>query len=226
MKILNHNISNKAMAALAFTIAVLLLLLFHFSRTAKRRQISPIIDGVEYIDSNNTYHKLYTDKEFNDLKAENKSLYDSLKSSKKYIDYLLQFNYKKTYSSGKVETSNGRVPNLEQSKDFTYEDSSNSSFSYKLLINSEKEPNYYKLDVNVNDKITVVDKGSDGANHLTISPSDGAEISNATVFKRNSDSRKRFLDRFAIGPSVTVGYDPLNKRIGTVVGVSVTYNLR
>ena len=43
------------------------------------------IDEIEYIDSIKTYHKLFYEKKFSDLKKENKSLYDSLKKDKDRI---------------------------------------------------------------------------------------------------------------------------------------------
>ena len=65
-----------------------------------------IIDKeIEYVDSNKTYNKIHMDAEFSKLKKENKELYDSLKKSRDIIDYLIQFDYEKSYSSGKVETS-------------------------------------------------------------------------------------------------------------------------
>lgn len=225
MKILGYNISRKAMAVVAL-VATALLLLFILLRQGKSNPTSPIIDGVEYVDSSKTYHKLYTDKEFNKLKDENKALYDSLKSSKKYIDYLLQFDYKKSYTSGKVYTPSAKDNGSEKATDFIYESEKNDSFSYKLVINSDKEPNYYKLDVSIKDRMTLVDKGSDGANHLTIVSSNEGEISNSTVYKKNESARKRILDRISIGPSVAVGYDPFSKRFGTVVGISISYNLK
>lgn len=225
MKILGYDISRKAMVVVTLVVTALLLF-FLLLRQGKSSSMSPIIDGVEYVDSNKTYHKLYTDKEFNKLKDENKALYDSLKSSKKYIDYLLQFDYKKSYTSGKVNTASAKTNGSEIATDFTYESEKNDSFSYKLVINSDKEPNYYKLDVNIKDRITLVDKGSDGGNHLTIGSSNGGEISNATVYKKNESASKRILNNLSIGPSVAVGYDPFNNRFGTVVGISISYNLK
>ena len=42
---------------------------------------------IEYVDSTGTYHKQYNEGKFNDLKKENKELYDSLKKYKDQIDY-------------------------------------------------------------------------------------------------------------------------------------------
>ena len=180
-----------------------------------------ISNGTEYVDSANVYNKIYTDEEFKSLRKENKKLYDSLKASKNQINYLLQFKYDKSYSSGKVDIGN-KAPSLE-AKDYVYESTKNDSFEYKLTINSEKEPNYYKLDARFKEKFTIVNKNQDGMNHTTIQGDGKGDIKDVTVF--NKKQKTKFADRFSVGPSVTFGYDPIHKNIGCMVGVSLTYNL-
>lgn len=183
-----------------------------------------ISDGTEYVDSNKVYNKIYSDEDFKSLKKENKELYDSLKSSKDRIDYLLRFKYSKSYSSGKVEIKKGTVSNvISEPTDYVYESSPNDSFEYKLTINSEKEPNYYKLDTKFKEMFTVINKNENGMNHITIQGNGKGDVGDVTTF--NKKQKTKFLDRFAIGPSVTFGYDPFNKKVGGVVGVSLTYNI-
>lgn len=184
-----------------------------------------IIDKeIEYVDSNKTYNKIHMDAEFSKLKKENEELYDSLKKSRDIIDYLVQFDYEKSYSSGKVETSSKKDnASASISHDYVYNSEPNDSFEYKLTINSEKEPNYYQLDTKFKQRFTIVNEHDNGMNHTTIKEDGKGDISNVTVFHKKN--KKKFIDRFAVGPSITVGYDPLNKNMGCMVGVSLTFNI-
>lgn len=51
-------------------------------------------------------------------------------------------------------------------------------------------------------------------------------ITNTVEVTKYIPRKKTFLDRFSFGPSVTAGYDPLNKQWGVLVGVSVTFDIK
>lgn len=213
---------------LLFIVVVLISTVSTFLVTKK---CSNSLDGnkiinkeIEYVDSNKTYNKIHMDAEFSKLKKENEELYDSLKKSRDIIDYLVQFDYEKSYSSGKVETSSKKDnASTSISHDYVYNSEPNDSFEYKLTINSEKEPNYYQLDTKFKQRFTIVNEHDNGMNHTTIKEDGKGDISNVTVFHKKN--KKKFIDRFAVGPSITVGYDPLNKNMGCMVGVSLTFNI-
>lgn len=208
-----------------FTIAISILSTFLVTRRCSSTKSSSIVsEGTEYVDSNKTYNKIYGDGDFKDLKSENKKLYDSLRESKDKIDYLLQFKYEKSYSSGKVNLNGETMKNdSSKSRDYIYESVPNDSFEYKLTINSEKEPNYYKLDTRFKDRLTVVNENENGVSHVTIKSEGKGNVGDVTVFHKKK--KTKFSDRFAVGPSVTLGYDPWNKNVGGMVGVSLTYNI-
>ena len=213
---------------LLFIVVVLISIVSTFLVTKKCSNSldrNKIIDKeIEYVDSNKTYNKIHMDAEFSKLKKENKKLYDSLKKSRDIIDYLVQFDYEKSYSSGKVETSSKKDnASASISRDYVYNSEPNDSFEYKLTINSEKEPNYYQLDTKFKQRFTIVNEHDKGMNHTTIKEDGKGDISNVTVFHKKN--KKKFIDRFAVGPSITVGYDPLNKNMGCMVGVSLTFNI-
>lgn len=210
---------------------IVLVLVSVLSTFLAAKKCSNSLDGnkiiekeIEYVDSNKTYNKIHMDAEFSKLKKENKELYDSLKKSRDIIDYLIQFDYEKSYSSGKVETSSKNDnASVSISHDYVYESEPNDSFEYKLTINSEKEPNYYQLDTKIKQRFTIANEHDKGMNHTTIKEDGKGDISNVTVF--HNKEKKKFIDRFAVGPSITVGYDPLNKNMGCMVGVSLTFNI-
>ena len=192
-----------------------------------------LIEEVEYYDSLNNYNKVYYSKTFKELKKENKELYDSLKQYKDKIDFIVQFTHEKNYQTGKVETKPNivdsviydtiKVSETLMAKTYEYNSEPNDTFQYKLNVNSYTEPNWYSLNVRTKNKFTIVNKEEDGINHITIGSNDNGNISNVTVF--NKKEKRKFLSRFSVGPSVTAGYDIVNKQLGIMAGVSVTFDL-
>lgn len=192
-----------------------------------------LIEEVEYYDSLNNYNKVYYSKTFKELKKENKELYDSLKQYKDKIDFIVQFTHEKNYQTGKVETKPNvvdsviydtiKVSETLMAKTYEYNSEPNDTFQYKLNINSYTEPNWYSLNVRTKNKFTIVNKEEDGINHITIGSNNNGNISNVTVF--NKKEKRKFLSRFSVGPSVTAGYDIVNKQWGIMAGASVTFDL-
>lgn len=187
-------------------------------------------NAVEYIETvrqDGMYTQYYYDKEFNALKKENKELYDSLKKQKKEIESLSQFQYKVKYKTDTVFIENKEpLPELVQEltdKTYTY-NSETDTLSYELEINSKLEPNWYKLSAEVKDKFTIVNKDYGNGQQATFIESDNkGEISDVTLWQKRKTTK--WYNRFSFGPTVSVGYDPVNRNVGVVVGVGVTYNI-
>ena len=187
------------------------------------------INEIEFKDSLNRYNKIYYETTINELKKTNKQLYDSLDASKNMIDFLVQFNAKQEYKTGKViikhDTIYEDTTKVKDAKTFEYSNvNPNDTMNYKLKINSTEEPNWYSLDISTSTKYTIVNKDyGNNTNHITIDGGGNTtDISNVTVFKKK---KKTFWSRFGVGPSVTAGYDVINKNFGVMPGVSVTYDL-
>lgn len=234
-KIINFLKNNKKVIKYCFLILfAFFAVLFGYYKYTNYRKAKVI----EYVDSTGTYHRQYNEGDFNDLKKENKELYDSLKKYKDKIDFLTQFNYDKSYNSGKVvvQTKEVQTPtyvknkdgqyveNIEEAKTYEYENEPNDSINYKLQINSTREPNWYSLNVKLHDKITIVNKDEgNGVNHLTIETDNKADISNVTTFKKKK--KKNIFNKIAIAPGVFYGYDIKSKQMGYGVGITIGYNI-
>lgn len=187
------------------------------------------INEIEFKDSLNKYNKIYYETTINELKKTNKQLYDSLDASKNMIDFLVQFNAKQEYKTGKViikhDTIYEDTTKVKDAKTFEYTNvNPNDTMNYKLKINSIEEPNWYSLDISTSTKYTIVNKDyGNNTNHITIDGGNNTtDITDVTVFKKK---KKTFWSRFGVGPSVTAGYDVINKNFGVMPGVSVTYDL-
>jgi hypothetical protein len=217
---------------IAILIVLIIGLVAYFNRELQKKQKE--IDEIEYTDTTGTYHKIYYEKKFKELKKENRELYDSLKKYKDKIDYIVQFYHEKEYNTGQVHTK----PNIIDSvvydtipyvvppiaKTYEYLNEPNDTFQYKLNVNSFTEPNWYSIQAKIKNKFTIVNKEEGGANHITIKPENGGTITDPTVWKKKE--KRSFLDRFSFGPGVTAGYDPINKKWGIMVGASATFDLK
>lgn len=213
-----------------FAIAIGLLWFAHREYNESER----LVEEVEFYDSLNNYNKIFYSKAFKLLKKENEQLYDSLKKYKDKLDIVIQFTHEKEYSTGKVtakpkikdsivyDTIPVSIPQI--AKTFEYISEPNDTFQYKLNVNSLTEPNWYSIKAKIKNKFTIVNKEENGMNHTTIGSENGGTITDATVFKKKE--KRSVFSRISVGPSVTGGYDLVNKQWGLMVGASVTYDLK
>lgn len=180
---------------------------------------------LDYYKEENAFKTIFYDQTIESLKEENRQLYDSIKLYKDEIDYLLQFKYQKEYIIDTVYCdSSNTSQEYENEKVYEYTNQPNDTLNYTLQIGSLYEPNWYKLKLMVSDNFTIINKKYDDINITTIDPySNNATISDVTVF--NKKEKHNFFDNFKFGPSVTTGYDIINKKMGLMVGVSVIYEI-
>ena len=198
------------------------------------QESSRLVDEIEYYDSLNTYNKVYYSKTFSSLRKENKELYDSLKQYKDKIDYIVQFYHEKEYNTGhstnkpniKDSTVYDTIPMVipQIAKTYEYISEPNDTFQYKLNVNSFTEPKWYSIQAKVKNKFTIVNKEDGDANHVTIKPDNGGIVSDVTVFKKKE--KRTLLNRVSLGPTITGGYDPINKQWGIMVGFGVGLDLK
>ena len=218
---------------IAGLIVLIVILIAYFNYQLDKKQKK--IDEIEYVDTTGTYHKLYYEKKFKELKNENRELYDSLKKYKDKIDYIVQFYHEKEYNTGKVEGNKPKVKDSivydtipitlpQVAKTYEYESEPNDTFQYKLNVNSLTEPIWYSINARVKNKFTIVNKEEGGMNHITIEPGNGGTISDPTIWKKKQ--KKSFWQRVSVGPSVTAGYDLVNKQWGVMAGASMTIDLK
>jgi hypothetical protein len=171
----------------------------------------------------NTYVKVYESQEINRLKKINKALFDSIKHLKD-VESVVQVKYKYVYNTDTVFVEKEEPDWLKQIKDSVYNISSETdSISYNLKINA-KYLKWYQLDFKLKDEFLLVNREKDGINELMVKLGlGGSTIENVTAVHRKNNT---FWDRFSIGPSVTFGYDMVNRNIGCTVGVGISFNFK
>lgn len=207
------------------SIAILIILVLLIVAFFKMKATGKIIENIEYADSTLVYNQIYYEQTISELKKENRELYDSLVSKNKKIDYLISFKAQKEY---KIDTVFIQEPDTtKDNKTYEYKSQPNDTLTYELKINSSAMPNWYSLKMKTSEKFMIVNKEyENGMNHITIGGgggNGGTEISDVTVF--NKKEKKKFKDRFIIGPSVTAGYDVVNNKVGITAGIGITFDL-
>ena len=202
-------------------IAILCVLVIYFNHKAASNALK-VIDTFE---QDGIYSQVYYEREFNALKEENKQLYDSLKNQKDKITSVAQFKYKKIFVTDTVYIENEIPSGLESLPDNTYVYSSDTdTVSYELQINSKVEPNWYQLKAEINDKFTIVNKDyGNGQQVTTVETDSNAELSDFTAWQK--PQTKKWYQRFAVGPTVSAGFDPINRNVGFTIGVGITYDI-
>ena len=189
------------------------------------------IEEIEYSnEKQGNYTKLYYENTLKELKNENKALYDSIKNQKNEIDYLVQFKYRKNYVMDTVfierEINNDSTnENIVDSliNVYSYKNEINDTLNYELKIGSIAEPNWYQINLSISDEFTIINKNYGDLNRIDIDASNNSEISDVIVI--NPKKKYNPLNQLSIGPSITGGYDVINKQWGLMVGVSVVYNV-
>lgn len=201
-------------------IIILTLSVFLYVQCENKKTID---EKIVYVEKNGVYNEIYDSQKLSSLEKENKQLYDSIKKLKN-VESVVQFKYIKEYVTDTVFTDTLYMDISKRDSTINvYEYArSNDTIDYKLLIGAEKEPKWYNINFKVNDKLTIINREMGGQNHLTIGSGNKAEIDDVTVFHRQN---KTFWKRFRVGPSVTAGYDMINKNYGITVGVGVTFDL-
>lgn len=212
------NKDNVIYGLLIFVICLLMYKLHTISKITEEQ----IVEIEQFDETEGMYTKLYYDQTIESLKKENKELYDSLKAYKDEIDYLVQFNYEKEYSTGKVEIEKNDTVK-EEVKTFEYSNEQNDTLEYDLKIGSITEPSWYSIDFKLSDKFTIVNKKMEDANKIEISTDNKGMINNTTVLRKKE--KYNLLDNIALGPSITCGYDFAKKEPEFIVGVAITYDI-
>lgn len=212
------NKDNVIYGLLIFVICLLMYKLHTISKITEEQ----IVEIEQFDETEGMYTKLYYDQTIESLKKENKELYDSLKAYKDEIDYLVQFNYEKEYSTGKVEIEKNDTVK-EEVKTFEYSNEQNDTLEYDLKIGSITEPSWYSIDFKLSDRFTIVNKKMEDANKIEISTDNKGMINNTTVLRKKE--KYNFLDNIALGPSITCGYDFAKKEPEFIVGVAITYDI-
>lgn len=166
-----------------------------------------------------TYMQTYQSKTINQLKKENRELYDSIKN-KKDVKQATIIKYKYEYRGETIYVDRNLPPMDDSIYTFT---KTSDTISYIAKVKTASKPEWHKIEFTVNDKLTLINREKDGKNELSITTG-GGTIEGVSVFNKK-DNRDNFFNRFSIGLNAGVGYGLTTNTPDVYVGVGVSFRL-
>ena len=214
--------------AITHVVTVVIIAILSFKLCSVYMETEKHVDHIVTVNNNGKFQKIFNDRELSELKMENKHLYDSIKGLEEQITYLATFKYKYEHIGDTIKNaSNDSI--VESDNDTTtniykyYNPKLDDAFKYELTIGSKKPIDWYKLDFTLDDKFIIVNRKEGNVNETTIESENKGNVEGGFTYSKSN--KKKFLDRFVFGPSVTAGYDVVNNKPGIMVGFSATYDL-
>lgn len=169
----------------------------------------------QVIQKENAYVKIYESQKIAALEKENKSLYDSIKNLEN-VESAIEIKY--IY---KTKTDTITVEKFTQKEDsiWTVEvDNDTVKTNIEIKANDLK---WCNVTTEINDTFKIITQHNDNTNEVIteIEHSPNVTITDTDMWHK----KKKWTDNFHHGPSVTAGYDIINKRFGMMVGYSIIY---
>jgi hypothetical protein len=190
------------------------------------------------------YIKLYQAQELGALKKKNKELYDSIMAfSDKKPESALEIKYKYKYKTDTIYKTQFIVKNQtpqtqtytefvhdttyitnpQQSSDYNIYSYTNDNDTIQTNIEVKaKDLEWVTVDATIHDKFIIINRvGDNNVIETEIDHSENVEIEGVAAWHKKTS----WKDRLYIGPSINVGFDPINKRVVPTIGFSIGYNL-
>lgn len=185
----------------------------------------------EEYNKENTYIRIYESQKADELKRENKVLYDSIKTLTN-VETAMAVEFHEHYSTDTLNVDkftlrqdttvifnkNGRFTKIDSIYQYVED---NDTIKLQIDVNA-KDLKWVKTDISIYDKFMLINKEHDGINQTMIHHSPNMTIDNTTMWHRKEN--KKWYQRFVISPQVGIGYGIINKKPDIYVGVGVGYD--
>lgn len=165
------------------------------------------------IQTETTYVKVYESQRLAALEKENKILYDSIKNLHD-VESAVEIKY--VY---KIKTDTITVENFIQKEDSVWTVELNNDTIKTNIEIKANDLKWCNVETEINDKFTIITQEDNNKVQTQINHSPNMSIENVDMWHR----KKKWTDNFHHGPSVTAGYDVINKNFGVMIGYSIIY---
>lgn len=165
------------------------------------------------IQTETTYVKVYESQHLAALENENKILYDSIKTLHN-VESAIEIKY--IY---KTKTDTITVEKFIQKEDSIWSVELNNDTIKTNIEIKANDLKWCNVETEINDKFTIITQEEKNNVQTKINHSSNLTINNADMWHR----KKRWTDNFHHGPSITAGYDVINKNVGVMIGYSIIY---
>lgn len=173
-----------------------------------------LIDAQEII-TEDKYMKIYNSERLSELKKENRALYDSVRSLRN-AESAIEIRYKYIFKTDTI-----RVVEFKQFKDsvYVYKKIGDTVSTYVTI--KAKDLSWCKIEGEINSKFQVITQEQNGQVISTINHDTSMVITGVDAWH----AKYKWYDGFFIGPSVGVGYGPINNKFDVFFGLSIGYDL-
>ena len=167
------------------------------------------------IQTEESYVKIYESQKIAALEKENKALYDSIKNLEN-VESAIEIKY--IY---KTKTDTITVEKFTQKEDSIWTvEVDNDTVKTNIEIKAT-DLKWCNVNTEINDTFRIVTQHNEETNEVIteIEHSPNVTITDVDAWHK----KKKWTDNFHHGPSVTAGYDLINKNFGIMIGYSIIY---
>ena len=97
----------------------------------------------------------------------------------------------------------------------------NDTIDCKINIKA-KDLSWCMADVSIRDKFVIINREKDGINQTSISHSGNSTIEGTSMW--HEIEKRKWYQKFTIGPQVGVGFGTMKKNFDVYVGVGISYD--
>ena len=198
-------------------ICIIFLLIICITGTALKKS-DKFINSAEY-QKEQAYVKIYESQNIDNLKKENKELYDSIKNLKD-VESAVEIKYVYKYSTDTI-----KVREFTQGTDSIYHYTVDNDTIACNIDAKATDLKWVKGNFTIKDKFTVINREKDNLNQTIINHSPNATVENVNTWHR-VENKKRWYNNFHLGIQAGVGYGIISNKPDIYVGVGVTYVLK
>jgi hypothetical protein len=227
-------ITDKTIDIIQWVFVILLLTLLIIQGINYNTIKKQLVVSEEY-NKENTYIRIYESQKLNELKKQNKELYDSI-SKLKDVESGMIIKFHEHYNTDTIKVEKFIVKKdtvlcYAENKDSIIEkvdsiyhytqDNDTVKLDIDVKANNMK---WVKADFTIYDKFTITNREKDGVNQTTITHSDNATIDNTAMWHRKNT--KKWYENFVVSPQVGLGYGTIHKNLDMYVGVGLGYQFK
>lgn len=209
-------------------VGLALMLLIQQSYYIKNRDK---LTASEEYNKESTYVRIHESRAVEELKKENKILYDSIKNlnnveAAMIVKYTTRYSTDTVYvekfvtvaDTTTVVVDDVLIAKVDSAFEYT-EDNDTVNLRIKVKAN---ELEWVKADFALHDQFMIINREKDGINQSIIHHSDYTTIDETTMWHKKE--AKKWYQKFVLSPQVGVGYGVINKKADLYVGVGVGYS--
>jgi hypothetical protein len=230
---MKFKLSQKAIDIIQWIIIIGLLAIIVAQGIGYKSVKRQLVTSEEY-NKQNTYVRIYESQKLNQLKKENKELYDSI-SKLQDVESGMIIKFHEHYNTDTIKVDRfilkkdtvtfitEKHDTLQRVDSLYHYAQNNDTIDCKIDI-CASDLQWAKADITINDKFVIINREKDGVNQTLISHSDNTTIDSTAMFHRQ-DEDKKWYKRFSVGPQVGIGYGFFNKKPDVFIGIGVSYKL-